>query len=103
MVIKKIVSHLKWFFAVIPVGIIGIVTAPVMVLPAWFFAFLGNYNPFWFWLDDEIYDSRTNADWLIYKESHGLIAWYKWHAVRNTFWNCKNLIKPESVLIVNMS
>jgi len=95
MVIKKIVSHLKWFFAVIPVGIFALITSPIMVIPAWFFAFLGKYNPFWFWLDDEINYGTTNADWLIYKESHKF-AWYQWHAFRNSMWNAKELIKPEN-------
>ena len=96
MVIKKIVSHLKWFFAVIPAGIIAMITAPFMVGPAWFFAFLGKYNPLWVYLDDEILHSSSNKDWLIYKASNGFFAWYKWHAFRNTMWNMKELVKPEN-------
>ena len=96
MVVKKIVAHLKWFFAVIPLGLIAIITSPIMVIPAWFFAFLGKYNPFWFWLDDEILSEESNADWLIYKESKGMFAWYIWHAFRNSMWNAKELLKPEN-------
>ena len=96
MVIKKIVAHLKWFLAVIPMGIFALITSPIMVLPGWFFSFLGKYNPFWFWLDDEILHEKSNADWLIYKESKGIFAWYIWHAFRNSMWNAKELIKPEN-------
>ena len=96
MVTKKIVSHLKWFFAVIPVGLFGLITSPFMVIPALLFRFLGKYNPFWFWLDDEILYNSTNADWKIYRDSKGIFAWYKWHSFRNTVWNLKNKIKPES-------
>ena len=96
MIIKKIVSHLIWFISVIPVGILGFLTAPIMALPAWIFSFLGKYNPLWIWLDDEILHDYSNADWKIYKASNGFFAWYKWHAFRNTLWNGKELIKPEN-------
>ena len=96
MVIQKTLSHLRWFIAVIPLGVVAIITAPFLVIPAYVLSFLGKYNPLWVYLDDEIQSSDTNADWLIYKESHGFFAWYKWHSIRNAMWNAKELFKPEN-------
>lgn len=93
---KKILSHLKWFFAIVPVGAFALITAPLFCLPARALSFLGYKNPFWAWLDDEILSPEMNEDWLNYKIENGFFAWYKWHAFRNTFWNFKNYIRPEN-------
>lgn len=95
MVIKKVVSHLKWFIAVFPVGLFGFLTAWLMVIPAYYLADKKGFKWLSIWLDDEILYADSNADWLIYKESHKL-AWYRWHAFRNTVWNLKEYIKPEN-------
>jgi hypothetical protein len=88
---RKILSHTKWFIAVFPLGIFAAITAPIFSPIAYLFRWLGVCNPFWFWLDDEVLDSKTNEDWLVYKTKYGKFAWYKWHAFRNTCWNLKNL------------
>ena len=86
---------LKWFFAVVPIGIFTAITAPILTPLAWLLEqVLPDKNPLWWWLDDEIESSETNEDWLIYKQNNKF-AWYKWHAIRNTGWNLKNLFKPE--------
>tara|TARA_R110000796_G_scaffold134681_1_gene250462 strand:- start:864 stop:1538 length:675 start_codon:yes stop_codon:yes gene_type:complete len=94
---EKLVTHINWFLATIPVGFIGLVTAPVLAPLAWVLErVFPNNNPLWWWLDDEIEHSSTNADWIIFKANSGIMGWYIWHGFRNTFWNFKNLIKPEN-------
>lgn len=93
----KFISHIKWFNAIIPVGIFGMITAPFIVPIAWVLELIiPTKNPLWIWLDDEIEHESTNEDWLVYKENEGPLAWYKWHAFRNTIWNLKSYIKPEN-------
>jgi hypothetical protein len=92
---KRLQIFLKWFFAVAPIGLFTMVTAPVLAPLAWLIEqILPNHNPFWWWLDDEIEHEATNEDWLIYKQKTKF-AWYIWHGIRNTGWNLKNLFKPE--------
>jgi len=93
---SKILAHLKCFFALIPVGLFALITAPFVYPLAYLWQkYIGKFNPFWFWLDDEIQGSK---DWLIY--CNGDITNFKylyfWHSFRNSMWNLKELIKPEN-------
>lgn len=97
MTLNKIVSHIKWFFAIIPLGICSALTAP-FIYPL---AYYTKWKIFWLWLDDEIYSNETNQDWLIFcnGEVDNFKHLYKWHGFRNTMWNLKQLIKPQSARI----
>ena len=94
---RKAIAHIKWFFAVIPVGIFAMLTAP-FIYPL---AYYTKWKLFWIWLDDEIFNTETNADWMVY--CNGDVDNFKhlffWHSFRNTMWNLKNKIQPECARI----
>lgn len=95
---QKVLSHLKWFLAIIPVGIFSALTAPILYPLALFFEGVNSdWNPLWFYLDDEIESSDTNTDWVIYCKGDvdNFKYLYTWHAFRNTCWNLKSKIKPK--------
>ena len=99
MKLRKILSHIKWFFVVIPVGIFGLTS--IIIFPiAWLFRGLGKFNPFWIWLDDEINNDETNEDfklWLLNQQpENNFVSLYKWHTGRNRVWNLINLVKPKT-------
>ena len=91
---NKVLSHLKWFFAIIPLGLFAIVTSP-FIYPL---AYYTKWKVFWLWLDDEINDEKTNKDWLVYcnGDVDDFKHLYFWHSFRNTMWNLKQLIKPKN-------
>lgn len=91
---KKVVSHIRWFFAIVPFGIVSIITAPIVYPIAQLIeSILPKHNPLWWWLDDNI---ENEEDWqLMYKDKPKWIKYYIWHAFRNRMWNLKELIKPE--------
>lgn len=94
---KKIISHIRWFFAIVPFGIVSIITAPVIYPLAQLIEFaLPRCNPLWWWLDDEIENNESNKDWkLMYQDKPKWLKYYIWHAIRNRMWNLKSSIKPE--------
>ena len=93
---EKAWFYIKWFTAIVPIGILSFFLSPIFCIPALLLSFLGKWNPLWIFLDDEILYNSTNADWRNYKEHKGKFAWYHWHAFRNPAWNGKNLMaKPK--------
>jgi hypothetical protein len=100
--IQKIESLLKWFVVYVPLGLFALVTAPIIAVICFPFSTLKKWNPFywvfWLWMDSEIYNTKTNADWKVYKKGN-FFRWYLWHAFRNTMWNLKVLIKPKSARV----
>ena len=94
---EKILSHINWFLNVIPVGLFGMISAPIIYPIAELIELvLPKHNPLWWWLDDEINNPDQNEDWLIYcnNKPNNIISRYTWHAFRNTLWNFKSLIRP---------
>ena len=53
---RKLIAHIKWFLAVIPVGLFATITAP-FVYPL---AYYMKWKMFWIWLDEEIKNESTN-------------------------------------------
>jgi hypothetical protein len=95
---EKTFSHIKWFLNVVPIGILGIITAPILYPIAQLIEYvLPKFNPLWWWMDDEIDDPERNSDWLIFcnNKPNNIIIRYEWHAFRNTLWNLKSLLKPK--------
>lgn len=94
----KIRFFVKWFFAVVPIGIIAIFTSPFIAPIAGLIEFvLPNFNPLWWWLDDEIEDSSRNKDYLSMGfNKNKTLWWLEWHCFRNTMWNLKKQIRPVS-------
>lgn len=94
----KFIAWLKWFFVYVPLGIFATLTSPIVCVPIFLLSFLGRFNPlywvFWFWMDKEIYNDKTNADWKVYKKGN-IFRWYIWHGIRNTMWNVKRSLKPK--------
>lgn len=91
----KLLAHIKWFFAVIPLGLISFLSAPIIYPIAYYLNKKGLKVLTW-WLDDEINNSATNKDWIIYCNGNvdSFKYLYKWHALRNSMWNLKRKIKP---------
>jgi hypothetical protein len=99
MNIRKIKAHLKWFFTLVPVGLLGVVTAPILYPIAQLIDLITEkYNPLSWYMDDEIKNPETNADWIVYckGKNWNLKDRYMWHAIRNTMWNLKNLLTIKS-------
>jgi hypothetical protein len=86
---QKTISHLKWFLAYIPFSIFAFITSYFVVILALLIELaLPNFNPFWWWLDDEINNEDTNADWKVtYTNYPKWFKYYWWHANRNKMWN----------------
>ena len=95
---RKLKAWLKWFIVYVPLGLFAFITAPFVCLVVFPLSFLGRFNPLhwilWFWMDDEIYNKNTSADWRAYKKGN-FFRWYLWHGFRNTMWNVKRLLRPK--------
>jgi hypothetical protein len=84
----------------VPLGLLALTTAPIVYPIAQIFSFLGYFNPLWFWLDDEINDDKTNADFKVFKTNKPKwLRYYLWHGFRNTMWNLKAMLKPKSARV----
>lgn len=95
----KMLAYLKWWLAIFPVGVVAVLTSPILAPIAWVFDKVTHeLNPLWWWLDDEIHDPNKNEDWLEYKKKHGWFAWINWHFFRNAMWNLKVSLKPKSAI-----
>lgn len=95
---EKRKAYWEWWLNIFPIGFAALITPWVMYpLAELIELVLPKNNPLWWWLDDEIENEETNADWREYK-TH-LPYWlrlYRWHCERNSMWNWKASRKPES-------
>jgi len=94
---KKLLIYLKWFVIAIPMGIFGIITAPI-IYPLWD---LTHWKIFWWWGNSSKYkeDGSYKEDYKVYIYNHGgkETFWvrYLWHGWRNRIWNMHTLYKKE--------
>ena len=90
---NKLLVLLKWFIITIPLGLFGLVTAPIGY-PLWV---LTNWRIFWIYNDDGRFntDGTLYPDYEIYLiEKSGVPVetfWlgFKWCAIRNRIWNLR--------------
>lgn len=99
---QKAISHLRWFLVYLPMGLFALITSPIIAAICFPFSLLKKWSPFywvfWLWMDSEIYNTKTNADWKVYKKGN-VFRWYLWHAFRNTMWNVKSRLKPKQARV----
>lgn len=94
---NKLITHIRWFLIVIPLGLWALITAPLIYPIAQLIEFiLPKYNPLWVYMDDEIEHDYSNADFKAFRtDKPKWLRYYLWHGLRNTMWNLKVLLKPE--------
>jgi hypothetical protein len=90
---KKLLVVLKWFTLTVPLGLFGMITAPIMY-PIYDFT---KWK--WLWIYDDtnrIYpDGTLQEDYRIFlirktgSENETFRARYLWHGFRNTIWNLR--------------
>lgn len=96
---QKRAAYRRWWVAIFPVGAVALISSPFIAPIAWLVEkVLPNNNPLWWWLDDEIHDPKMNEDWLEFKQRKGWWAWIDWHCFRNSMWNLKASLRPESAI-----
>ena len=94
---EKKLAKKEWWWRTYPFDILRYVTGWFLCIPAWILMKLNlKKNPLWFWLDDEIYNDKTNEDWINYKVGKFKpLAWYIWNSFRNPMYNLRRSLKPE--------
>lgn len=98
---KKLILLLKWFVLTVPLGVFGILTAPIMY-PIYYFT---NWK--WLWIYND--SNRIQADgsfeedykiFLIRKtgsDKETFKTSYLWHGFRNTVWNLRVWLASKQV------
>ena len=98
---KKVWAWVRWFLIVIPLGVLKMVTAPLLypladLMKSW------RFNVLWVYLDDSAYneDGSFYKDYRLWLINNGglketFIQRYRWHAFRNSMWNLVEIIKPK--------
>lgn len=98
---KKLLVVLKWFILTIPLGLFGMITAPIMY-PIYDFT---KWK--WLWIYDnsnrKYPDGTLQEDYRIFlirktgSESETFRARYLWHGFRNTIWNLRGWIGEKQI------
>jgi len=90
---KKTLIILKWFIITIPLGLFGIITAPIFY-PLWVWS---GWKVFWIWNNDNRLkeDGTPKDDYQSFLDTRGKgkeTFWlkYLWHVVRNRIWNLRD-------------
>mgnify|MGYP003671920841 CR=1 FL=1 len=98
---KKLLVILKWFILSTPLGLFGIITAPIMY-PIYY---LTKCRLLWIYDDTNRIkpDGTFQEDYRIYlirkvgSEKETFLACYLWHGFRNTIWNLRVWLGEQQV------
>ena len=94
---SKLLVILKWFVITVPLGLFGLVTAPILY-PVYYFT---GWKFLWIYSDDK----RINDDGTFYPDYKVFLiqkvgepketfwACYQWHGFRNRIWNLRTWIE----------